>query len=104
MTAQYECGDVLHGNIQRFREETTHTCRVQDSGHADHAMFRKSRAAKRDLTHRIEWVRDDYENGVGRALYDLINDLPDNIRIRFQKIVTTHSRFAGETRRNDNDV
>ncbi len=42
--------------------------------------------------------------GVGRTFYDFVDDLADNVRIGFQKIVAAHSGFAGQTGRDDNDV
>src|SRR5205085_3231628 len=92
--AQYERGNILDRNVQRFCKEATHSRRIQHASHANDTMLRETRTTKRDLTHSVQRIRDYNQNRIWRIAHNFVNNLADNVRVRLQKIVAAHARLS----------
>ena len=64
----------------------------------------KPEALQRDVAHRVERVRDDDQDRVGRVLRGLLDDRLDDPRVLREEVVAAHPGLAGEARRDDDDV
>ncbi len=104
MTAEYEGGDVLDGNIQFLRNESAEARRIQNAGHADHAIARKAAELVSRLRHGVERVGDDDQDAIGRVLHHFADHIAHDLEIGVEQIVAAHAGLARNARRDDHDV
>ena len=104
MAAEHERRDVFDRDVQRLGEKASHACRVEHAGHAHYAVFRKSRAAKRDLRHRVERIRNDDDKSVWRIFRDLIGDRADDVGIGLEQVVAAHAGLSRQAGGDDDDI
>jgi hypothetical protein len=74
MSAEDECEDVAHGDLELFGYERAVAGRVEDAGHAHYPLARETTRLHRHVAHRVERVRDDDEDRLRRVLYDLFGN------------------------------
>ena len=91
-------------HVECFGEEAAHARGVQNARHAYDAVLGEAGALEGHLAHRIERVRDDDENGVGRILDHFVNDRRDDAGVRLQEVVAAHAGLAREARSDDDHV
>ena len=87
MAAEHERMDVGHGDAELLRDERAHAARIEDARHADDAMLRKAAQLERRVRHRVERVRHDDENGVGRMLEHRDDDGLDDFVVALKQVV-----------------
>ena len=68
MAAEHERANIFDAHARLLRDEGAIARRVKGAGHADHAVLRESRRLQGDVAHRVERIRDDDQDRVGRAL------------------------------------
>ena len=95
---------VLDADAELLGDERPEPRRIEDAGHAEHALAREARRLQRDVAHRVERVRDDDQDRVGRLPRGLLHDGLDDAGVLGQQVVAAHARLAGQAGRDDDDV
>src|SRR5205085_5565278 len=98
MSAEHECRDVLHADLQLLRNEGAEAGGVEHSGHADDALAGESAELVGGLRHGVKRVRDDDEDAVRRMLHHLAYDSLHDSVVSVEQIVAAHAglaRYAG---------
>jgi hypothetical protein len=95
---------VLDAHAELHRDERAEAGRVEDAGHAEHALAREAGRLHRHVAHRVERVGDDDEDAVGGVAHGLLDDGSDDPCVLRHQVVAAHARLAGEARRDDHDV
>ncbi len=104
MAAENEGRYVFDRYAELFRQETSETRRIQNTGHADHFVRRQTRSALQNANHHIERVGDADHKGVRAIFLDAFADRFHNAGVNADKVVATHARLARNTRRDDYDI
>ena len=104
VSAQHKRGHVFHRNIQFARDKGAEARRVQNAGHADHAIAREATLLVRRLRHRIQRIRNDDQNAVRRILNRLADHVAHDLVIGVEQVVATHPRLARDAGRNHHNV
>jgi len=96
--------DILNGNIERFREEATHARRIENTSHAENAMFGNPDDAVRTWPHSASKGFETMRRIEFRRSLDRIRPqlCPTISAIRAQQIRRGSSRLASQTG-GDND-
>src|SRR5438045_1438314 len=84
VSAQHKGRHVLDRHVEGFGEETAHARGVQNARHTYDAVLGEAGALEGHLAHRVERVRDDDEDRVGRVLDHFVNDRRDDAGVRLQ--------------------
>src|ERR1700733_752513 len=104
MPTENKSSYILHRYLQLLRNECPKPCRIQHSGHPDHALPRQPSLLECRLRHRIQRVRHDNQNRVRRRRDSLRHHIAHNLEVRIQQIVAAHPRLPRNPRRNHNDI
>jgi len=102
--AEHQGRHVLHGNAEFPGDEASEARRVEHASHSDHAILGKSGNLFEGVDHRVERIGDHDHIGVGRVISNSLSDLPHDLEVRRQQVVSRHAGLAGQTRRDDHDV
>ena len=98
MPAEHHCLHVLDGGAGLPGDERREAGRIEDAGHAEHALLWPAGDVLRHVAHRVERVGDDDQDRV-RALRDrLLCNGSDDLLVRGDEVVSAHPRFAGNPR------
>ncbi len=104
VAAQHERMNIFHRNIQFHGNKSAEPCGIQNTGHTDDTLFRETAFLHRHMTHGIKGVTDNDQNGIGRIFGNLPCHVFHNATVGGQKVITAHARFAGNSRRNNDDI
>src|SRR6202167_1976900 len=95
---------ILHRDLQLFRNEGTEAGGIKDAGHADDPLAVELRELKGRLSHRIERIGDDDQDGVRRRRHHLAHHLRHDLVVGVQQVIAAHPGLAGDAGGNDHDV
>ena len=104
VAAEHDGLDVLGRRAGLPGDEGAEARRVEDAGHAEHALLREARGVLRDVAHRVERVRDDDEDRVGRLGHGGAGDGADDVLVRGHEVVAAHAGRARLAGGDDEDV
>src|SRR5215471_15483130 len=100
MSSEYECMNIVDGDIQLHGDECTEPRRVEHARHSNHSLSGEFADTKRGLCHGIEWIADHNKNAFRRMFDDPLCDVPDDVVVCSQQIVSTHSGLASNSSSN----
>ena len=104
VAAEHESGDVLDGNIQLLGDESAEARRVENAGHADHAIAREAAELVSRLRHGVERVGDDDQDAIGRVLHHLAHHVAHDLEVGVEQVVAAHAGLARNAGGDDHDV
>ena len=104
MAAQDEGLDILDGHAELLGDEGPEPRRVEDPGHPEDPLARETGGLQGHVAHRVERVRDDDQDRVGRVRHGLLDDRADDAGVLGQQVVAAHPRLAGQPGGHDDDV
>ena len=104
MTTQHIALHVLHRNTGFHRHKGAHASRVQNASLPDHTFARQTGLLHGQVRHRVERVRQNDKERVRRMFEGFSGSIAHDLGIGLEQVFTAHTRFAGNSSRNDDDV
>ena len=87
-----------------MRDEGAEAGRIQNAGHADHAIAREAAQLVSRLRHGVQRIGNDDEDAVGRILHDLAHHIAHDLVVGVEQIVAAHARLARNAGGDHHDV
>ena len=104
VAAEDECRNVFDADFEFIGNEGAEAGGIEHSGHADHALARKSAELVGGLGHGVQRIRDNDQNAVGRMLNGFADYGFHDVVVRVEKIVAAHAGLARDAGSDDYDV
>ena len=104
MAAQNKGRDVLDRNVELFGEEVAKAAGIENARHADNLVVWQARKFAQGPDHRVERVGNADYKRVRRVCLDAFADRLHNLQVDAEKVIAAHSRLAGDTGGDDDDV
>src|ERR1035438_1217233 len=102
--SENECVHVLDADLEFLRDKSAETRRVEHSGHPNHTLAWEPADLISGLRHGIKRIRHDNQNAVRRVVYDLADNVAHDLVVGVKKIIAAHTRLAGDSGGDDDDV
>ena len=102
MTAQHECGDIFHRDVQFLGDEIAESRRIQHAGHADDFIGFKPGSLAQNTDHGVQRIGDADDKRVRAVLLNACSDRFHDLGIDTDQVVAAHARLAGDAG-GDND-
>ncbi|MNC07539.1 hypothetical protein D3C75_550920 [compost metagenome] len=104
MAAEHKAAHVLHRNIKLLGNKGAITRRIQHPGLSDYAVFRKFKRIVGYVSHRIHRIAKDDNNRFRSNALDVLAYRFHNTCIGIHEIIPAHSRLAGNTCCNNDNI
>src|SRR5262249_48373732 len=104
VAAEHHGGHVLHRRLRLPRDKGREPRGVEDARHPEDPLLRPAADVPGDVAHRIERVRDDDQDRVGRLSDRLLGHGTDDLLVRRHQVVTAHAGRARQPGGDDDDV
>src|SRR5690349_61596 len=104
VAAEHERLHVTHGDVELLGDEGAEAGSVEHTRLAHDALPGEAADLQGELGHGVEGVGDADQDGVGRALDDLLRDLSDDALVGADEVVAAHAGLAGDAGGDDDDI
>ena len=104
MTADDHAVDVVDVGAGSLGQIAFEAGRIEGAAHADDAVLGQPRGFQCQIGECIHRVGDHDDDGAGRVSDDVSDDTLHDVGIGPDQLFAGHSRFAGDSRRDDHDI
>ena len=104
VTADNETVHIVRIALQSLAEEVFQTSAIQCTTHTDDAVARQLECVKRQISHRIHRVRNDYQNSVRAVFEHLVAHTLHDTGIHTDQLLTRHTRLTRQTGSDDDYI